>query len=349
MASPSAYERHGALFESLGCTRVGTSPEVLRLPLPVKDGEGASHAAFTVNCYLVKSGDACLVVDPGAYNETAQMMLLAVLDALGVDSAEVVFFVTHLHSDHAGMVSAPLFQENPVYVGQREYEHACLRADEDCMEAIVARFVEEGLPPDRAADYQTQRWDAPLLNESRLRFLSDGDELPVGSERFKALLTPGHTPGHTMLVERGNRILFGGDGVLFPITPVLQWTPGNPCVLGEYISSLRRLSGEEADCFAPGHGSPQASWRGRVRWLIGHHLDRVKRIERFARAHPGSTGLEIAGNAGWSLSFDRWGELPFVQRISVLSTSAVYLDYLVAQGPLRRERGEEGSFRYYPS
>lgn len=328
---------------------MGASPEVLCLPLPVKDEGGAGDAAFTVNCYLVEAGDACLVVDPGARNETAQAMLLAALDALGVDSSEVVFFVTHLHSDHAGMVSSPLFQENLVYVGQREYEHARLRADAGCVEAIVARFVEEGLPPDRAADYQTQRWDAPLPNESRLRFLSDGDELSVGSARFWALLTPGHTPGHTMLAERENRILFAGDGVLFPITPVLQWTSGNPCVLGEYISSLGRLLGEEADCLAPGHGNPQASWRGRVRWLIAHHLDRVKRIERFARAHPGSTGLSIAGNAGWSLPLDRWEELPFTRRISVLSTSAVYLDYLVAQGLLRRERGDGGSFRYYAS
>jgi hydroxyacylglutathione hydrolase len=44
--------------------------------------------------------------------------------------------------------------------------------------------------------------------------LHDGDELEVGSLRFKVLHTPGHTPGHVCFYEKDHGVLFDGD-VLF--------------------------------------------------------------------------------------------------------------------------------------
>ena len=44
--------------------------------------------------------------------------------------------------------------------------------------------------------------------------LHDGDELEVGTLRFKVLHTPGHTPGHVCFYEEAHGVLFDGD-VLF--------------------------------------------------------------------------------------------------------------------------------------
>lgn len=44
--------------------------------------------------------------------------------------------------------------------------------------------------------------------------LHDGDELEVGTLRFKVLYTPGHTPGHVCFYEEARGVLFDGD-VLF--------------------------------------------------------------------------------------------------------------------------------------
>ena len=44
--------------------------------------------------------------------------------------------------------------------------------------------------------------------------LQDGDELEVGTLRFKVLHTPGHTPGHVCFYEQAEGVLFDGD-VLF--------------------------------------------------------------------------------------------------------------------------------------
>jgi len=44
--------------------------------------------------------------------------------------------------------------------------------------------------------------------------LHDGDELEVGTLRFKVLHTPGHTPGHVCFYEQAHGVLFDGD-VLF--------------------------------------------------------------------------------------------------------------------------------------
>ena len=63
----------------------------------------------------------------------------------------------------------------------------------------------------------------PVYMEARERFnlrypdflpLSDGQIFSLGGLELQAYLFPGHTPGEIVLLDRKDRILFSGDGVL---------------------------------------------------------------------------------------------------------------------------------------
>ena len=83
--------------------------------------------------------------------------------------------------------------------------------------------------------------------------LWEGEVIDLGRWRFEVILTPGHTPGSVMLLEREKRMLLSGDtiqdGTIFMFGPGRNMTA--------FQSSLRRIM-ERADAFDtiwPSHGS----------------------------------------------------------------------------------------------
>ena len=86
-----------------------------------------------------------------------------------------------------------------------------------------------------------------------VRPLWEGEVIDLGHWRFEVVLTPGHTPGSIMLLERGKRMLISGDtiqdGTIFMFGPGRNMTA--------FQSSLRRML-DLADAFDtvwPSHGS----------------------------------------------------------------------------------------------
>ena len=66
------------------------------------------------NCFIVRSAERALVIDPGDEGET----VLAALDEIGATAAAVL--VTHGHFDHFGAVeSVASASDAAVYVGAR--------------------------------------------------------------------------------------------------------------------------------------------------------------------------------------------------------------------------------------
>jgi glyoxylase-like metal-dependent hydrolase (beta-lactamase superfamily II) len=82
------------------------------------------------------------------------------------------------------------------------------------------------------------------------RPLADGDEIPVGSLRVRAVHTPGHTPGSTCFIVGSN--LLSGD-TLFPGGPGRTQSPRD---LEETIKSIttRLHTLPEDTAVLPGHG-----------------------------------------------------------------------------------------------
>ena len=110
-------------------------------------------------------------------------------------------------------------------------------------DAARRAFTAEGVPPSDASGYARYAVEPRLFDASRLELVAscDGDAIEVGRYRFRVVETPGHTPGHLALYEPESRILFGGDHVLFVISPSIALFPDGADGLQAYLDSLDKV------------------------------------------------------------------------------------------------------------
>jgi ribonuclease/clavin/mitogillin len=122
-------------------------------------------------------------------------------------------------------------------------------------------------------------------------FVLDG-EIP---QRWTAIHTPGHAPGHLCFHEAEQRIVVVGDMVASVGTILIEPTDGDMIA---YLAQLERLASLDADTALPAHGDPiEASAGGPTpsalfRFYIAHRLKREARVESAlaAAGHGGATG-----------------------------------------------------------
>jgi hydroxyacylglutathione hydrolase len=137
---------------------------------------------FVMNCFVIKDSGEALVIDPGeATGELKQCV---------ADDKVTMIFNTHCHIDHsggnAGMVAAT---------------GAPLVCHEDDL-PLLQSLEQQG----RMFGYACEASPEPD------KFIKEGDTVTVGEVTMDVLHTPGHAPGHVVLV--GDGFVIGGD-VLF--------------------------------------------------------------------------------------------------------------------------------------
>jgi hydroxyacylglutathione hydrolase len=179
---------------------------------------------FQENAYLVMdevTRDAVLV-DPG--DEGAR--LLAEVERAGAQLRAV--WITHGHIDHIGAIAA-VTRACPVPV----LLHPLDRPLYDRGASQAAHF---GLP-----------FEPPPPPDGEF---ADGDELTVGTLRFRVMHVPGHAPGHVAFVGEG--AVFGGDCLFAGSIGRTDLPLSNPLDLER---SLERLAELPQDTVVyPGHG-----------------------------------------------------------------------------------------------
>jgi glyoxylase-like metal-dependent hydrolase (beta-lactamase superfamily II) len=159
---------------------------------------------FVTNCYLIRHGDDWMLWDTGLADRVADMpdgqrpadpraihwrlpqKLSAQLQQLGLEPSEIKYVaVSHSHGDHIGNVG--LFPRSTLLVQKAEYE-----------------------------------WPSPT-GESRFPAgpqvkLLEGDYDIFGDGSVMLISTPGHTPGHQVLLlklPKTGAVLLSGDAVHF--------------------------------------------------------------------------------------------------------------------------------------
>lgn len=130
----------------------------------------------------------------------------------GEPSAELVRFIrenglelkaivlTHGHLDHIGGTAALA----------REFPEAEILLHEEEMylyDELPRQPLVMGIPPHQLAAMGMEYERPPRPT----RFVKHGETLEIGQLRFEVRHCPGHTLGHIVLVERGERAVFTGD------------------------------------------------------------------------------------------------------------------------------------------
>lgn len=220
--------------------KVFSNPDVYCVRVPfVNLGSGES------NCYIVRDGGDCLVVDPGAANEVGMRRVRNALFELGVAPGECEVFLTHTHFDHAEAARVLFPGDTCVYVSEVGFEERSPIRAEAARELFAWRMLKMGATLADAEEYSRNDYEPTFLPAGAFdyRFVREGDEVHVGRFVFDAVEVPGHTLDLVCLVGRDGAPSFTGDEVIFGTTPSVDAPFGGEDALALYMEGLG-LSGD---------------------------------------------------------------------------------------------------------
>ena len=220
--------------------KVFSNPDVYCVRVPfVNLGSGES------NCYIVRDGGDCLVVDPGAANEVGMRRVRNALFELGVAPGECEVFLTHTHFDHAESTRVLFPRGTCVYVSEVGFEERSPIRAEAARELFVRRMLKMGATLADAEEYSRNDYEPTFLPAGAFdyRFVREGDEVHVGRFVFDVVEVPGHTLDLVCLVGRDGAPSFTGDEVIFGTTPSVDAPFDGEDALALYMEGLG-LSGD---------------------------------------------------------------------------------------------------------
>ena len=220
--------------------KVFSNPDVYCVRVPfVNLGSGES------NCYIVRDGGDCLVVDPGAANEVGMRRVRNALFELGVPLGECKVFLTHTHFDHAESTRVLFPEGTCVYVSEVGFEERSPIRAEAARELFVRRMLKMGATLADAEEYSRNDYEPTFLPAGAFdyRFVREGDEVHVGRFVFDVVEVPGHTLDLVCLVGRDGAPSFTGDEVIFGTTPSVDAPFDGEDALALYMEGLG-LSGD---------------------------------------------------------------------------------------------------------
>ncbi len=320
------------------CKKLQDNPEVYLIVVPFANGPIES-----TNCYVVKEGGSALVVDVGAKSRRGLAVMTAALDEIGVNPATADYFITHLHLDHVGMLSALAGADSKVYVDEGDFWADWLRCPEGGKCPMEEGMEHFGVPSSEMDEYRRYLSARPAfgLGRENLSFVSDGDEITVGDVSLKVLALPGHTRGHKGLFHPGSRFLISGDHVLFMLSPSLMSHPGWDDPLGEYLRSLDHVLQLGCSGLYIAHGELRDDFEERIRWLRQHHESRLDEVVTVVDKAGECTGWDVARRIRWNVPQSTWTSIPPLQRWCILGETMAYVQHLVAIGTIRETRQDQ--------
>jgi glyoxylase-like metal-dependent hydrolase (beta-lactamase superfamily II) len=250
------------------------------------------------SAYLVSSEEPALIETGPTTSVEAVLEGLAALSLGAEDLAHIV--VTHIHLDHAGGVGrlSNHFPRARVWVHDRGAPHL----------AEPSRLVRSA-----ARVYGQERMRAlfgPVdpVPAGRIRPLSEGDRVVLGSRSLEVMYTPGHASHHICLVDSQTGALFTGDalGIHLPDVGVLRPATPPPDIDVELcVDSIRRIRRRDAPVLMFSHYGPVSEvdelcglaesrlrkWAGIVR----EALERTTELDRVAEILANRTASEFEG------------------------------------------------------
>jgi glyoxylase-like metal-dependent hydrolase (beta-lactamase superfamily II) len=241
-----------------------------------------------VNVVAIGNASRWILVDAGlaGYSTTIRA---AAAHRFGEGSRPSAIVLTHGHFDHVGSLESlldtwdvPVFAhalEMPYLTGRSPYPPPDPLVGRGSM-ALISRLYPRG----------------PIDLGTRVHTLPSDGSVPDAPE-WRAIHTPGHTPGHVSLFRERDRTLVSADAVITTKQESMLAVMTQRCELhgppayytqdwDRSRESVRRLSALAPSLLVPGHGQPWGGDEMRRRLsALAEHFDDMERprLGRYAR------------------------------------------------------------------
>jgi glyoxylase-like metal-dependent hydrolase (beta-lactamase superfamily II) len=241
------------------------------------------------NAVYVLTGEEPALIETGPGADLA--LVLEALDRLGIGSDDLAHIVvTHIHLDHAGGAGAlaERFPTATVWVHERGAPHL---ADPTKLIASTARTYGE----DRMRSFFGETRPVPA---SRVRAISDGDRIRLGTRELDVLHTPGHASHHVALHDSSHGgALFTGEaiGSHLPWGPAFRPALPPPEVDVEAaLDSIERIRKRDATTLLTSHFGPVPAPAEACDAAAEHIETWAEAVRRVLAARPEASTDEVA-------------------------------------------------------
>jgi len=323
---------------------VEVAPGILwmRKPLPPP----LSH----INTWAIADGAGWTAVDTGMQSsETAAGWSEAIAGALKHRPIERVFG-THMHPDHIGMAGW-LTRRFECRLWMTRLEYLTCRV-------LVADTGREA-PAEGVEFYRRAGWDDEAIDQYRARFggfgkavyqlpdsyrrIVDGERIAIGEHEWTVVVGSGHSPEHASLYCPALRVLISGDQVLPRISSNVSVFPTEPDAdpLADWFDSLVHFERTVPDdvLVLPSHNEPFTGLHSRLHSLANGHLRGLDRLRK-QLAEP----KRVVDLFGALFARNVYAD-PHLLGMATGECIA-HLNYLIARGEAKAERGDDGVDRY---
>lgn len=296
-----------------------------------------------INAYII-TGERSLLIDTGFNRSECEAALQEAFDELGITETDL--FITHLHSDHCGLICKFAKEGSILYAGETDGELINFEAGNLYWKMLDDLFIRYGFPK---ADFGRNTDIHPgrkYCHENRVDFtyIKEGDILEYGGYRLQTVETPGHTPGHMCLYDKEKKILFGGDHILGTITPNICIELGVENPLQDYLNSLKKVEKMDVELLLSAHGTPIENMYERIHELQQHHAERLEEVLKILGGE-WKTAYQVAADMTWEIDCKNWESFPAPQKWFATGEAISHLQYLHYQGKVIRE--EKDGIYYY--
>lgn len=313
---------------------------VYLLTAPFPEGWFPPGSPVATLCYLVRQNSGWLMIDAGLNHRDCFNSLCRQLAVLGIPLNDIRWLVvTHFHPDHFGLAGRITAASGATLVmHQRDWNMVQMVAG-----AAKSWSEDELAGWARSLGIQTSELDGyrQVVDFGTRLFppgvepglLLAGDDEPVGDTgHLRAILTPGHSPGHICVYDDARKIIFTGDHVLLEITSHISpsFASGDD-QLGEYLQSLKRMKGLDARLVLPAHERPFARLGRRVDELLRHHEKRLDQVLASV-GHRALTVREVASQVEWVVGL--WDQMNGMDRLLAIMETLAHLRLLEERGDL---------------
>lgn len=294
-----------------------------------------------LNSYLIKGPERNLLIDTGFNQEVCKNALLEGLQTLEVALEETDIFITHLHADHSGLVSAVATDNSTIFCGAIDADIVNLTHSPDYWSEIQDITGLHGFPLPELRKV-IERHPGNRYNPDREHVFSivkENDIIDIGEYHFTCIETPGHTPGHICLYEPTKKILVSGDCVLDDITPNITFEKWITNPLGHYLDSLDKLDQLEINLVLPGHRRIIKDSHKRIGELKEHHKNRLNEVLNILNDGP-MNGYQVASKMTWDVTYPTWDEFPKSQRFFATGEAITHLELLWYRNLIRKIKND---------